>query len=131
MRRIITSRRTSTIRSGICRAPSRMATRFIRLPCASRTRTSGRSGNREPSSKPSAKNRCLSNAGTMADVAQQIEKLRQQIRQHEHKYYVLAAPTISDYEFDQLLRELQRLESENPDLITPDSPTQRVSGEAA
>jgi DNA ligase (NAD+) len=63
--------------------------------------------------------------------AAEVEKLRKEIRQHEYKYYVLAQPTISDYEFDQLLRELQRLEAENPDLITSDSPTQRVSGQPA
>src|SRR5262249_8954307 len=66
-----------------------------------------------------------------SSVAAEVEKLRKEIREHEYKYYVLAQPTISDYEFDQLLRELQRLEGENPDLITPDSPTQRVSGQAA
>src|SRR5215470_8831357 len=67
----------------------------------------------------------------MADIAEKIERLRAQIREHEHKYYVLDQPTISDYEFDQLMRELQRLEAENPDLITPDSPTQRVGGQPA
>jgi len=67
----------------------------------------------------------------MTDVGQKIERLRAEIREHEHKYYVLDQPTISDYEFDQLMRELQRLEAENPDLITPDSPTQRVGGQPA
>jgi DNA ligase (NAD+) len=67
----------------------------------------------------------------MTKVEAEVSRLREQIREHEYKYYVLAEPTISDYEFDQLLRELQRLEAENPDLITPDSPTQRVAGEAA
>src|SRR5206468_1450135 len=60
-----------------------------------------------------------------------IEELRRQIREHEHRYYVLGQPVISDYEFDQLMRELQRLEQENPELITPDSPSQRVGGEPA
>jgi DNA ligase (NAD+) len=63
-------------------------------------------------------------------VKAQIESLREQIREHDHRYYVLAQPTISDYEFDQLLRKLQALEREHPDLITPDSPTQRVGGMA-
>jgi len=58
----------------------------------------------------------------------QIESLREQIREHQHRYYVLAQPTISDYDFDQLLRQLEQLESEHPELITPDSPTQRVGG---
>jgi DNA ligase (NAD+) len=61
-------------------------------------------------------------------VKAQIESLRDEIREHEHRYHVLARPTISDYEFDQLLRKLQALEREHPDLITPDSPTQRVGG---
>lgn len=58
----------------------------------------------------------------------QVESLREQIREHQHRYYVLAQPTISDYDFDQLLRQLEQLESEHPELITPDSPTQRVGG---
>jgi DNA ligase (NAD+) len=58
----------------------------------------------------------------------QIESLREQIREHQHQYYVLAQPSISDFEFDQLLRQLEQLEREHPELITPDSPTQRVGG---
>jgi len=60
-----------------------------------------------------------------------IEALRDQIRDHQYRYYVLDRPTISDYDFDQLLRELESLERENPDLITADSPTQRVGGIAS
>jgi DNA ligase (NAD+) len=67
----------------------------------------------------------------MKSLAEQIEQLREQIREHEYRYYVLAEPVVSDYEFDQLLRELQRLEAENPDLVTADSPTQRVGGQPA
>ena len=59
---------------------------------------------------------------------QRISELREQIRHHEERYYVHAAPEISDEAFDHLLHELERLESENPDLVTPDSPTQRVAG---
>ncbi len=55
-----------------------------------------------------------------------IEALRKEIRGHEYRYYVQSHPTISDYEFDQLIRELGQLEQESPELITPDSPTQRV-----
>ncbi len=65
------------------------------------------------------------------DILDQIEKLRELIREHEYRYYVAAEPSISDYEFDQLMRELQRLEQEHPELVTPDSPTQRVGGEPA
>jgi len=60
---------------------------------------------------------------------QRIEVLRAEIRRHEHLYYVLAKPEISDYAFDQLLAELQRLEAGHPELVTPDSPTQRVGGQ--
>ena len=64
----------------------------------------------------------------MKNIRSQIEDLRKSIRDHEHRYHVLDSPTISDFEFDQLLRELQRLEKEHPELVTPDSPTQRVGG---
>jgi DNA ligase (NAD+) len=67
----------------------------------------------------------------MADVRAHIERLRQELREHEHRYYVLDQPTISDYEYDQLMRQLQKLEAEHPELITPDSPTQRVGGQPA
>jgi len=60
------------------------------------------------------------------NVAQQIERLREQIRHHDQKYYVEAAPEISDLEYDRLLERLKRLEAEHPELVTPDSPTQRV-----
>ncbi|MBI4880361.1 MAG: NAD-dependent DNA ligase LigA [Planctomycetes bacterium] len=60
------------------------------------------------------------------DLARRLEKLREEIRRHNHRYYVLSRPTISDAEYDRLLRELERLESEHPELVTPDSPTQRV-----
>ncbi len=63
------------------------------------------------------------------DVRSEIEKLRQEIREHDHRYYVLAEPTISDYEYDQMMKRLADLESQHPDLVTPDSPTQRVGGE--
>lgn len=55
-----------------------------------------------------------------------IEELRDIIREHDHRYFILAEPSISDYEYDKLIKKLEKLESENPELITPDSPTQRV-----
>jgi len=64
-------------------------------------------------------------------LIEHIEELRKQIREHDHRYYVLDQPIISDYEFDQLMRELKTLEEQHPELITPDSPTQRVGGEPA
>jgi DNA ligase (NAD+) len=63
--------------------------------------------------------------------AERINELRIRIRHHEERYYVLNDPEIADAEFDALMRELERLESENPDLVTEDSPTRRVGGRAA
>ncbi len=60
-----------------------------------------------------------------------IEKLREELRRHEHLYYVLDKPEISDAEYDALMNELKRLEAAHPELITPDSPTQRVGGKPA
>src|SRR5437764_2654323 len=65
-----------------------------------------------------------------ADVKKEIEKLRREIERHNDLYYQKEAPEISDYEFDQLLERLKHLEAEHPELITPDSPTQRVGGKA-
>ncbi|MBQ3980901.1 MAG: DNA ligase (NAD(+)) LigA, partial [Treponema sp.] len=59
------------------------------------------------------------------------EELRSQILYHNNRYYNEDSPEISDYEYDMLLRELEQIESEHPELITPDSPTQRVGGDAA
>jgi DNA ligase (NAD+) len=61
-------------------------------------------------------------------VADRIQALRREIRRHEELYYVHDAPEISDAEFDALMRELQQIEAAHPDLVTPDSPTQRVGG---
>jgi DNA ligase (NAD+) len=63
--------------------------------------------------------------------AHRIAELRHAIREHEDRYYVLAAPTITDAEFDRLMAELRELEARHPDLITADSPTQRVGGRPA
>jgi DNA ligase (NAD+) len=63
-----------------------------------------------------------------AAIAKQIEKLREEIRHHEYLYYVLDQPEISDVKFDRMMEELKGLEAAHPDLITPDSPTQRVGG---
>src|SRR5215467_12303225 len=62
------------------------------------------------------------------DAAKKIESLRDKIRHHEYLYFVLDQPEISDLEFDKLTKQLKDLEAEHPDLITPDSPTQRVGG---
>jgi DNA ligase (NAD+) len=63
------------------------------------------------------------------NAAHRVKELSEKIREHDHKYYVLSRPTISDYEYDALMRELAKLETEYPELRTPDSPTQRVGGE--
>ena len=65
----------------------------------------------------------------MTSAGRRIEELRGEIRRHEHLYYVKNAPEITDAEFDALMRELKALEGLHPELITPDSPTQRVGGE--
>ena len=62
------------------------------------------------------------------DLQRQIDALREKIRHHEHRYYVLDDPEISDAEFDRLVNELKALETQHPELITADSPTQRVGG---
>ena len=67
-------------------------------------------------------------AAANKDLQTRIESLREKIRHHEYRYYVLDDPEVTDAEFDKLMNELKRLEAEHPDLITPDSPTQRVGG---
>jgi len=62
------------------------------------------------------------------DIEKKIEGLRDEIRHHEYRYFVLDDPEISDFDFDKLVEQLKKLEAEHPDLITPDSPTQRVGG---
>ncbi len=64
------------------------------------------------------------------DIQAQIDELRRTLNEHNYNYYVLDDPKISDYEYDHLLRELENLEAAHPELITPDSPTQRVGGQA-
>lgn len=64
-------------------------------------------------------------------AAARIKQLRREIEQHDHRYYVDDAPSVSDAEYDRLFRELQTLENDHPDLLVPDSPTQRVAGEVA
>jgi DNA ligase (NAD+) len=65
-----------------------------------------------------------------AEAAQRVSELREQIHRHDYLYYVEARPEVSDVEYDRLMAELRALESEFPELITPDSPTQRVGGTA-
>ena len=62
------------------------------------------------------------------NVAHEIERLREELRRHEHLYYVLDRPEITDTEYDAMMRHLQQIEAAHPELISPDSPTQRVGG---
>ncbi|MEK6757165.1 MAG: NAD-dependent DNA ligase LigA [Bacteroidota bacterium] len=64
-----------------------------------------------------------------ASTTKRIEELRTLLREHDYRYYALAQPTISDREYDRLMRELIELERTHPDLVTPDSPSQRVGGQ--
>ena len=66
----------------------------------------------------------------MMEAEKEIQKLRREIEYHNKLYYVLDAPVISDYDYDMLMNRLKALEAEHPELITPDSPTQRVGGMA-
>ena len=65
---------------------------------------------------------------TPRDAGARVERLRREIEEHNHRYYVLDRPTISDAEYDRMFRELQALEAAHPELASPDSPTQRVGG---
>jgi DNA ligase (NAD+) len=67
-------------------------------------------------------------ASASKDVAKNMEALREKIRHHEYRYFVLDDPEISDFDFDNLVEQLKKLEAGYPDLVTPDSPTQRVGG---
>src|SRR5574337_321144 len=65
-----------------------------------------------------------------AAEARRAAELRQELREHDYRYYVLDQPTVSDAEYDRLFRELEALEREHPSLVTEDSPTRRVGGSA-
>ena len=70
----------------------------------------------------------MKNSLTLAQAHNRVTVLRDEIREHQFKYYVLDNPVITDSEFDGLLRELQSLEDQYPELATPDSPTVLVGG---
>lgn len=63
------------------------------------------------------------------DFKERVQVLRAAIREHDYRYYVLADPSVSDFDYDALMSELIRLEEQHPEIITPDSPSQRVSGQ--
>src|SRR6185436_18643407 len=64
----------------------------------------------------------------MTQPSGEIQSLRDELRRHEHLYYVLDQPEITDAEYDGLMRRLQSIEAQHPNLVTPDSPSQRVGG---
>ncbi len=78
------------------------------------------------SEEPTGSSASSDSAIVPSSVNQRIEQLRSEINLHNHRYYVLDEPSIPDAEYDRLLRELQQLEAEHPQLISADSPTQRV-----
>ncbi|MCY4577465.1 MAG: NAD-dependent DNA ligase LigA, partial [Chloroflexi bacterium] len=63
---------------------------------------------------------------TTTDLTERIEELRERLNYHNYRYYVLDSPEVSDAQYDALIRELRAIEAEHPELVTPDSPTQRV-----
>ena len=65
----------------------------------------------------------------MVAITKKIKSLRQQINDHNYRYYVLDDPVISDGEYDQLFRALEECEEQHPELIVPESPTQRIGAE--
>ncbi|MBQ1372311.1 MAG: NAD-dependent DNA ligase LigA, partial [Oscillospiraceae bacterium] len=64
------------------------------------------------------------------DTKEEVRQLTERLNEANYRYYVLDDPTLQDYEYDQLLRRLEELEAAHPELLTPDSPTQRVGGKA-
>src|SRR5687767_14230011 len=127
------------------RAPAATWTRFRRAPSATLTRRSPTTCSPATASVPESaawaalrfgatpvqRERGTWNVerGTrIVSAADRIQTLRERIRHHEERYYVLDQPEIADAEFDALVAELRGLETEHPELITPDSPTQRVGG---
>jgi len=66
--------------------------------------------------------------GVPEEVVREVEKLREEIEYHNYRYYVLNDPVITDEEYDKLMKRLISLEKKYPQLVTPDSPTQRVGG---
>src|SRR5579863_7672497 len=63
-----------------------------------------------------------------SDVLKEVQRLREQIRHHDYLYHVADDPEISDAAYDRLMKQLKQVEAENPKVVTPDSPTQRLGG---
>ncbi len=71
------------------------------------------------------------NPQSAAEATETVQQLKQQLEEYNYQYYVLDAPAVPDAEYDRLMRELQQIEQQHPQLISKDSPTQRVSGVAS
>ena len=69
-------------------------------------------------------------AKSLEEASKRIDALRDELRHHEYQYHVLDSPEISDAEYDAMMRELRTLEGRHPELVTPDSPSQRVGRQA-
>jgi DNA ligase (NAD+) len=93
----------------------------------SRRRTPAKRSTRARDGGP-AEDGAAAESGAPAEAAKRAKELRAEISKHDHAYYVLDDPTIGDDAYDDLLDELRALETEHPELLTPDSPTQRVAG---
>src|SRR5690606_7006612 len=70
-----------------------------------------------------------SNSAGIRETAERMKALAQELEAYNYQYYVLAQPTVSDFDFDQKLKELEELERKHPDLADPNSPTQKVGGD--
>src|SRR4029077_1230362 len=113
--------------------------RSRRAPTSRPSMTAGSRSRRSTSTSPTspAWRHCLPSTSSgscspppasLTDPAARAEELRSQLEYHGHRYYVLDDPEISDADYDALLNELRGIEAERPELLTPDSPTQRVGG---
>ena len=71
----------------------------------------------------------MSKASSSDNIADEIQSLREQLREHNYRYYVLDEPSIPDATYDRLMRRLQELEEAHPEFLTEDSPSRRVGGE--
>src|SRR5579862_4574184 len=99
------------------------STRFRPAPSAMRCWRCPTTSSRATARRPRAARTTMA-----ATPEERLRKLRDKIRHHEERYYIHNDPEISDEEFDRLLHQLEKLEADFPDLVTPDSPTQRVAG---
>src|SRR5512134_2990174 len=101
----------------------------MRLPGSGKPRSARSCGTTTGANPARDDGAAMSGPQDSRKAAARVDELRAEIARHDYQYFVLDAPTIPDAEYDRLLRELQELERAFPDLVTPESPTQRVAGE--